>query len=86
MQANVDDVPPGFESAAHGGWQFSWAEGNALKLFGCRGYCNGKNCNSTYPGFRNPGWHFFRFPGHRHHPLSHGPSCETLREPLHAQL
>lgn len=59
--ARLGDIPQGFESAAHGGWQFSFAEGNDLKLFGCKGYCNGFNCNSTSPGFKNPGWHFFLY-------------------------
>ena len=59
--ARLGDVPANFTSAAHGGWQFSWAEGNHLKLFGCNGYCNGNNCNNTRPGFRNPGWHFFLY-------------------------
>ena len=49
----LGDVPANFESAAAGGWQFSWAEGNDLKMFGCNGYCNGLNCNSTSPGFAN---------------------------------
>ena len=59
--ARLGDIPVNFASAAHGGWQFSWAEGNELKLFGCSGYCNGNNCNSTAPGFANPGWHFFLY-------------------------
>ena len=38
--------------------QFSWAEGNDLKLFGCKGYCNGENCvnkTSGLPHAPNPG-------------------------------
>eukprot|EP00041_Stephanoeca_diplocostata_P037592 m.1428668 g.1428668 ORF g.1428668 m.1428668 type:complete len:622 (+) comp25067_c0_seq3:83-1948(+) len=58
--ARLGDVPSNFTSAGHGS-QFSWAEGNHLKLFGCKGYCTGKNCNSTSPGFKNPGWHFFLY-------------------------
>ena len=57
----LGDVPANFSSAAEGGYQFSWAEGNHLKLFGCRGYCTHENCNNTSPGFENPGWHFFLY-------------------------
>lgn len=54
--SQLGDIPANFSSAAHG-WQFSWAEGNHLKIVGCNGYCNGNNCNSTAPGFRNNyGW------------------------------
>ena len=43
---DLGDVP--FDFATVGNLpQFSWAEGNDLKLFGCRGHCNGTNCNST---------------------------------------
>ena len=57
---DLGDVP--FDFATVGNLpQFSWAEGNDLKLFGCRGHCNGTNCNSTAPGYENRGWHFFLF-------------------------
>ena len=59
--ARLGDVPSDFASAAHGGYQFSWAEGNELKLLGCNGFCDGTNCNDTAPGFANPGWHFFLY-------------------------
>ena len=60
--AALGDVPAGFSSAGGpSGSQFSWAEGNDLKLFGCKGYCTHENCNSTSPGFENPGWHFFLY-------------------------
>ena len=55
--ATLGDLPTGFgPNAATGGQtnQFSWAEGNELKLFGCKGYCNGKDCNGHAA---NPGWH-----------------------------
>lgn len=32
-----------------------------MKLFGCKGNCDGTNCNSTAPGYANKGWHFFLF-------------------------
>jgi hypothetical protein len=58
--AALGDVPAGFATPGHQP-QWSWAEGNDLKLFGCLGKCNGTNCNSTSPGYRNEGWHFFLF-------------------------
>lgn len=58
--AELGDIPANFSSAGHG-MQFSWAEGNDMKIFGCKGYCNGQNCNSTSPGFKNPGWHFMLY-------------------------
>ena len=58
--ATLGDVPADFSSIAHGP-QFSWAEGNHLKMFGCRGDCTRMNCNSTAPGFEDPGWHFFLY-------------------------
>ncbi len=54
------DVPAGFSTPGNNA-QFSWAEGNELKIFGCRGHCDGTNCNSTRPGYRNLGWRFFLF-------------------------
>ena len=57
---DLGDVPEQF--ATPGGQpQFSWAEGNHLKLFGCDGHCDGTNCNSTAPGYANKGWRFFLF-------------------------
>ena len=45
--------------------QFSWAEGNDLKLFGCEGKCDGSNTaqdhNNCAPGYVNKGWRFFLF-------------------------
>jgi len=51
----LGDVPTGFMSAGAGP-QFSWAEGNHLKIVGCLGNCVGKGCKPTYPG-----WHFFLY-------------------------
>jgi len=59
--ATLGDVPADFNSVAGNGPQFSWAEGNHLKLFGCRGDCTRMNCNGTAPGFEDPGWHFFLY-------------------------
>lgn len=56
----LGDVPANFSTAMHQP-QFSWAEGNDLKLFGCEGKCDGTNCNSTQPGYVNKGWRFFLF-------------------------
>lgn len=56
----LGDVPANFSTPGNQP-QWSWAEGNHLKLFGCKGHCNGTNCNSTAPGYRNEGWHFFLF-------------------------
>lgn len=57
---DLGDVPANFSTPGNQP-QFSWAEGNHLKLFGCNGHCDGTNCNSTAPGYRNMGWHFFLF-------------------------
>jgi hypothetical protein len=56
----LGDVPSNFTTVGRQP-QFSWAEGNDLKLFGCDGRCDGTNCNSTSPGYANLGWHFFLF-------------------------
>jgi hypothetical protein len=61
----MGDLPEGFHPNPDGQTnQFSWAEGNHLKLFGCLGYCNGKNCvNATtgVPHKPNPGWHVMMY-------------------------
>lgn len=51
----LGDVPAGFSSAGNGP-QFSWAEGNHLKIVGCRGNCVGTGCQPAHPG-----WHFFLY-------------------------
>jgi hypothetical protein len=56
----LGDVPTNFSTVGNQP-QFSWAEGNDLKLFGCSGKCTGANCNSTAPGYYNKGWRFFLF-------------------------
>ena len=56
----MGDIPAKFSTPGNQP-QFSWAEGNHLKLFGCKGHCDGTNCNSTAPGYRNEGWHLFLF-------------------------
>ena len=57
--ACAGDVPEGFHPNPDGQTnQFSWSEGNDLKLFGCQGYCNGHNCinqTSGLPHAPNPG-------------------------------
>jgi hypothetical protein len=63
--ASLGDVPSNFSSAGNGP-QFSWAEGNHLKIFGCKGICtgSGKSCvnkTSGVPHPPNPGWHFFLY-------------------------
>ena len=58
--AALGDIPSTFSTVGNLP-QWSWAEGNDLKLFGCRGHCDGTNCNSTRPGYRNEGWKFFLF-------------------------
>lgn len=51
----LGDVPANFSTSGRGTGQFSWAEGNHMKLFGCDGYCNGNNCkNARYEGRRPP--------------------------------
>lgn len=58
----LGDVPEHFSTSGRGSGQFSWAEGNHLKIFGCSGFCNGTNCNESgvpYPD--NRGWRFFLF-------------------------
>jgi hypothetical protein len=60
----LGDLPADFNPNPQGQTnQFSWAEGNDLKLFGCRGYCNGRNCPdaSGVPHAPNPGWHVFMY-------------------------
>ena len=56
----LGDVPADFSTPGNQP-QWSWAEGNHLKIFGCRGHCDGTNCNSTSPGYRNEGWHFYLY-------------------------
>lgn len=56
--ADMGDVPARFSTPGNQP-QLSWAEGNHLKLFGCKGHCDGTNCNSMAPGYRNEGWHLF---------------------------
>jgi len=53
----LGDVPTNFTLATHG-WQFSWAEGNHLKIYGCKSSClDSKYCNND----GKPGWHFFLY-------------------------
>ena len=50
--------------SSKGSGQFSWAEGNHLKIFGCDGICNGQNCNDTgTPHPANLGWRLAPFKG-----------------------
>ena len=54
----LGDVPAGFLTPGHQP-QFSWAEGNHLKIVGCQGNCasiDSRGCTAPYPG-----WHFFLY-------------------------
>lgn len=64
--SRLGDVPEGFSTSGRGSGQFSWAEGNHMKIFGCDGICNGKNhsCKDPVTGVphaANLGWRFFLY-------------------------
>merc|ERR1712178_249544 len=51
----LGDVPSNFKTPSSNP-QFSWAEGNHLKIVGCQGNCVGQGCKPAFPG-----WHFFLY-------------------------
>lgn len=64
--SRLGDVPRDFSTSGRGTGQFSWAEGNHMKVFGCEGICTGGNMScqdpvTGVPHAANLGWHFFLY-------------------------